>query len=160
MAEVQMVQNVSALQVLSADNVLYFCYAYIKLLKLRLIHYWSRQFNRVYTLYIDLTLSLSTALPFSGSQFLASFEKEFLDSVYPKQSMCQLLHEGVISPDVKIAIDRATDEEAKYILLTHLQKYATVDTLKKYCNVAIAAKGYARMQELGEKMMAALPPGG
>ena len=52
------------------------------------------------------------------------------------------------------------DEDAKYTLLEHLQKNATVDTLKVYCGVAIAANGFPRMQELGKKMMDALPPGG
>ena len=106
------------------------------------------------------TSSLPAASPFSVSQFLETYEDEFLEIVNPKQSLLQLRHKGVISPDVRTAIKDANDEDAKYILLEHLQMYATTDTLWVYCEVAMAAVGFPRMQALGRKMMAALPPGG
>ena len=84
----------------------------------------------------------------------------FLEVVNPKLSLLQLIHKGVISSDVKTAIESANDEDAKYILFEHLQKNATVDTLREYCKVAIAANGFPRMQELGRKIMDALSPGG
>ena len=107
-----------------------------------------------------LTFSLPAASPFSVSRFLETYEKEFLEVVNPKQSLFKLIHEGVISADVSTAIENANDENAKYILLEHLQKNATVETLRVYCDAAIAANGFPRMQELGKKMMDALPPGG
>ena len=107
-----------------------------------------------------LTLALPAASPFSVSRFLETYEDEFLEVVNPKLSLLKLKHKGVISADVRTAIESANDEDAKYILLEHLQKNATVETLRVYCDVAIAANGYSRMQELGKKMMAALPPGG
>ena len=55
------------------------------------------------------------------------------------------------------AIDNANEEDAKYFLFQHLGKNATVETLREYCEVAIAADGYPRMQELGRKMMETLP---
>ena len=66
----------------------------------------------------------------------------------------------MISTDVKTSIEGANDEDANYLLLEHLEKNTTVDTLREYCKVAIAADGFPRMQALGRKMMEALPLGG
>ena len=107
-----------------------------------------------------LTSSLPAASAFSVSQFLKEYEEDFFHFVDAKQSLFKLEHIGVISPDVKTAINGANDEDAKYILFGHLEKNATVDALREYCEVAIAAKGFPRMQELGRKMMEALPLGG
>ena len=111
--------------------------------------------------YISALLSTSLLLaasPFSASQFLKTFEDEFVEVVNAKQSLLKLKHKGVISPDVKTSIESANEEDAKYLLFEHLEKNATVDTLREYCKVAIAAGGYPRMQELGRKMMETLPP--
>ena len=117
-----------------------------------------------YTCYIvhlcTLTFAFPAGSPFSVSQFLEAYEDEFLEVVNPKLSLLKLKHKGVISADVRTAIESANDEDAKYILLEHLQKNATVETLRVYCDVATAANGYSRMQELGKKMMDGLPPGG
>ena len=107
-----------------------------------------------------LTSLLSAASPFSASQFLNEYEEEFFHVVNAKQSLLKLKHKGVISPDVKTAINDVNDEDAKYILFGHLETNATVDSLREYCSVAIAAKGFPRMQALGRKMMEALPLGG
>ena len=107
---------------------------------------------------LSLTFMLPAALPFSASQFLKTYEDEFVEVVNAKQSLFRLRHKGVISPDVKTSIERANEENAKYLLLEHLEKNATLDTLREYCEVAIAADGYPRMQELGRKMLNALPP--
>ena len=107
-----------------------------------------------------MTFALPAASPFSVSRFLETYEDEFLEVVNPKLSLLKLKYKGVISSDVRTAIESANDEDAKYTLLEHLQKNATVDTLKVYCDVAIAANGFPRMQELGKKMMDALSPGG
>ena len=99
-------------------------------------------------------------MPFSASQFLKAFKDEFLKVVHAKQSLLRLKHKGVISPDVKTSIEGANEEDAKYLLFEHLQKNATVDALREYCKVAIAADAFPRMQELGRKMIEALPPEG
>ena len=104
--------------------------------------------------------SLPAASPFSASKFLATYEDEFLNVVNTKQSLFKLKRKGVISTGVKTSIERANDEDAKYLLFEHLEKNATVDTLSEYCKVAIAANGFPRMQALGRKMMEALPLGG
>ena len=103
---------------------------------------------------------LPAASPFSASQFLNEYEEEFFHVVNAKQSLLKLKHKGVISPNVKTSINGANDEDAKYILFGHLEKNATVDTLREYCSIAIAAKGFPRMQVLGRKMIEALPLGG
>ena len=101
---------------------------------------------------------LPAASPFSASQFLKTFEEEFVDVVNAKQSLLKLKHKGVISQAVRASIEATKDEEdAKYLLLEHLEKNTTVDTLREYCKVALAADGYPRMQELGRKMINALP---
>ena len=86
-----------------------------------------------------------------------TFEDEFLNVVNAKQSLLKLKRKGVISTDVKASIKSANDEDAKYLLFEHLEKNATADALREYCKVAIAADGFPRMQELGRKMMEALP---
>ena len=107
-----------------------------------------------------LTFALRAASPFSALQFLETYEDEFLEVVDPKQGLLKLKHKGVIPADVKTAIETANDEDAKFILFEHLQRHATVDTLRVYCDVAIAASGFPKMQELGRKIMDALSPGG
>ena len=62
----------------------------------------------------------------------------------------------MISADVKTSIENANEDDAKYLLFEHLERNATVYTLREYCKVAIAADGFLRMQELGRKMMNAL----
>ena len=109
---------------------------------------------------LTLTSSLPAASAFSVSQFLKEYEEDFFHFVDAKQSLLKLKHKGVISPDVKTSIDSANDEDAKYILFEHLEKNATVENLREYCKVAIAAKGFPGMQALGRKMMEALPLGG
>ena len=107
-----------------------------------------------------LNFSLPAASPFSVSRFLETYEDDFLEVVNPRLRLRKLIREGVISSDIKTAIESTNDEDAKDILFEHLQKNATVGTLRVYCDVAIAANGFPRMQELGKKMMDALPPGG
>ena len=104
------------------------------------------------------TSLLPAASPFSASQFLKTYEDEFVEVVNAKHSLLKLRRKGMISQAVRASIEGANEEEdAKYLLFEHLEKNATVDTLREYCKVAIAADGYPRMQELGRKMINALP---
>ena len=107
-----------------------------------------------------MTTLLPAASLFSASKFLATYGEEFLDVVYAKQSLLKLKRKGVISQAVITSIVGANDEDAKYFLFEHLEKNATIDTLREYCEVAIAADGFPRMQALGRKMMEALSYGG
>ena len=107
-----------------------------------------------------LTFSLPAASQFSVSWFLETYENEFLEVVNPKLSLPKLIRKGVISTDMKTTIESGNDEDAKYTLFEHLQKNATVETLRVYCDVAIAANGFPKMNGLGKKMMDALPPEG
>ena len=83
-----------------------------------------------------------------------------MDAVNAKQSLPRLTYKGVISPDIERQISDANDDDAKYILFQHLEKHATVDTLKVYCGVAIDANGFPKMQALGNIMKEALTFGG
>ena len=107
-----------------------------------------------------VTFPCTAGSQFSASQFLKAYESEFLEVVNGKQSLLRLKHKGVIPPDISRAIEKANDEDAKYLLFEHLQKNATVATLREYCKVATEAEGYPRMNALGRDMMKALPPGG
>ena len=103
---------------------------------------------------------MPVASPFSASQFLKEYNKEFIDVVHAKQSLLKLKHKGVISPDIASAIDTANEEDSKYLLFEHLEKNASIDTLREYCEVAISADGFPRMQALARKMMKTLSLGG
>ena len=93
-----------------------------------------------------------------ASEFLEKYEEEFFSDVYVKQSLQRLVRKGVISNVVKDRIENESDEqEAKETLFNHLSGRATTATLREWCEVAIAANGYPKMQELGTKMKAALP---
>ena len=105
------------------------------------------------------SLTLCSLSP-AASQLLQIYARTFLNVVNPKLSLLKLEHKGVISPDVATALENSKEEDAKYLLFQHLKKNATVDTMREYCKVAIAADGYPRMQELGRKMMETLPLGG
>ena len=107
-----------------------------------------------------VTSFLPSASTCSASQFLKVYEDEFIDVVHAKHSLLKLKHKGVISQAVRTSLEDANDENAKYLLFEHLEKNATVDTLREYCKVAIAADGFPRMQQLGRKMMKTLSLGG
>ena len=62
----------------------------------------------------------------------------------------------MISEDVKTNIEKESNENAKEILYYHLSKNASAATLKEWCDVAMEANGYPKMQELGRKMKEAL----
>lgn len=79
----------------------------------------------------------------------------------PKFSLLRLERKGVITQDVASHIKAATNaEDAQEILFVHLKRNANVDTLREYCEVAIAAEGRPRMQALGKKMKEELQHGG
>ena len=104
---------------------------------------------------------LTATVPVTASEVLKKYEKEFLSVVNAKQSLFRLKRVGVISEDVKTDIEGAKNEEnAKEILYDHLSSNATVATLREWCDVAIEANGYPKMQELGRKMKEALSQGG
>ena len=69
---------------------------------------------------------LSTSLLPAASPFSAS---QFVDVVNAKQSLFKLRCRGVISQAVRASIEATKDDEdAKYLLLEHLEKNSTVDT--------------------------------
>ena len=96
---------------------------------------------------------LCNAAAFPVTEFLEKHETEFFSVVNPKLSLMRLKRKGVISEVVESHINSATNkEDAQEILFAHLMQHADVDTLMRYCEVAIGAEGYPNMQSLGRKM--------
>ena len=95
-------------------------------------------------------VGLTAATEFSASEFITKYETEFFEFVDPRLSLLRLVRKGVITEDVKSDI---TTSHAREVLYRHLAHHANVDTLKEYCEVAIDAEGYPKMQSLGRKMM-------
>ena len=105
-----------------------------------------------FLLYNAATLSPVTEL-------LQKHETEFFSVVNARLSLRRLKRLEVITEDIMSLINSATNEEdAQEILYEHLLHHADMDTLMKYCEVAIAAEGYPRMQSLGRKMKEELQP--
>ena len=101
---------------------------------------------------------LTAAAPFVASKFLKEYEKEFFDVVNAKHGLLKLKRLEVISPDVKTDIEKANDKDAKEILYDHLSSNAKAGNLRDWCEVAMEASGFPKMQDLGSKMKEALPP--
>ena len=96
---------------------------------------------------------LCNAAAFPVTEFLEKHETEFFSVVNPRLSLMRLKRKGVISEDVESCINSATNkEDAQEILFAHLMQHANVDTLMRYCEVAIGVEGYPNMQSLGRKM--------
>ena len=98
-------------------------------------------------------VGLSAATQFSASEFLKKYETEFFEVVDPRLSLLRLVRKGVITEDVKSDINTSNTKDAREVLYHHLTHHANVDTLREYCEVAIDAEGYPKMQSLGRKMM-------
>ena len=106
------------------------------------------------------SVGLTAATQFSASEFLKKHETEFFEVADPKLSLFRLVRKGVITEDVKSDINTSNTKDAREVLYHHLAHHANVDTLKEYCEVAIDADGYPKMQSLGRKMMEELQQGG
>ena len=105
-------------------------------------------------------VGLTAATQFSVSEFLQKYETEFFEVVDPRLSLLRLVRKGVITENVKSDINTSNTKDAREVLYHHLANHANVDTLKEYCEVAIDAEGYPKMQSLGRKMMEELEQGG
>ena len=111
--------------------------------------YSEPQINRLQP---TVTLLFNTVSQPSVPTILKGHEEEFFECVNAKYNMLKLKRKEVISPIVLASINDKTDEEAREILYDHLLNHATVDSLREWCEWAIAAQGYPKMQELGRKM--------
>ena len=100
--------------------------------------------------------SCTASLP-SVSCILTTHEDAFFTWVNAKENVLRLKRRGVVSQHIVSAIQAASDNEAQEILYDHLVSHGTVDTLREWCEWAIAAKGYPEMQELGKKVKDMLP---
>ena len=80
--------------------------------------------------------------------------------VDPKLHLHRLKHKKVITEGLVSKIETANSEDAKYILLDHLLHNADVAALREYCQMAIAADAFPKVQKLGEKMLSELAMAG
>ena len=97
-------------------------------------------------------VGLTAATPCSVPDFLKKHETEFFEVVIPRLSLLRLVRKGVITEDVKSDISTSNTKDAREVLYHHLAHHANVDTLKEYCEVAIDADGYPKLQSFGRKM--------
>ena len=105
-------------------------------------------------------VGLTAATRFSVSEFLKKQETEFFEVINLRLSLFRLVHEGVITEDVKSDIETSNTDNACEVLYHHLAHHANVNTIEEYLRVAIVAEGYPKMQALGRKTMEELEQGG
>ena len=96
----------------------------------------------------------------SVSEVLEECEDDFFQVLYPKYNLLKLVRKNVITADVASRISATTDDEGRELLYHHLKHHGSVQTLREFCEVAIAADGYPNMQRLAEKMLHAIPTDG
>ena len=103
---------------------------------------------------------LCVYIPSLVSGILEKYEDTFSVVVITKANLQRLKRTRVITESTYSRIYNANDNDAKEILYDHLKHHGSEDTLRDFCEMAIEAKGYPKMQKLGEKMMKGLTQGG
>ena len=99
---------------------------------------------------------LSSSVP----EVLKEYEDEFFQVVHPKYNLLKLVRKKVITEDIASHIKATTGDEGRELLYHHLKHHSSVQTLREFCEVAIAANGYPNMQKLAEKMLHVIPTDG
>ena len=110
--------------------------------------------------YVTWLFPCHTDLFTSVSEVLKECEDDFFQVMYPKYNLLKLVRKNVITADVASRISATTDDEGRELLYHHLKHHGSVQTLREFCEVAIAADGYPNMQRLAEKMLHAIPTDG
>jgi hypothetical protein len=91
------------------------------------------------------------------TEILHEVEDQFLESVSAKDVADDLWHQRIIPESLKTKIHEAPDSKgACRLLYHHLLNQATLHTLLSTCEVFLAAEGYARMNELAQRIMGLL----
>ena len=88
---------------------------------------------------------------------LKEYEDAFFQVVHPKYNLFKLVRKNVITEDLASRISATTDDEGRELLYHHLKHHGSVQTLREFCEVAVAADGYPNMQKLAEKMLHVIP---
>ena len=96
----------------------------------------------------------------SVPEVLKEYEDEFFQVVHPKYNLLKLVRKNVITEDLASRISATADDEGRELLYHHLKHHGSVQTLREFCEVAIAADGYPNMLKLAEKMLHAIPTDG
>ena len=103
---------------------------------------------------------LSCASLRAASDVLKKHEEEFFRVTNAKLNLLELERKNVISDSHVKEIESADDRKAQELLFKHLDRNTDVVALKEYCHMAISAKAFPKMQDLGRKMLADLLPQG
>ena len=111
---------------------------------------------RMFTCTLPCHAAVASLVP----EVLTKYEDKFFQVVNAKYNLLKLVRKGVITQDIASRISATNDDEDREILYDHLKYHSSVDTLREYCKVAIAADGYPNMQKLAEEIMQELPQGG
>ena len=90
-------------------------------------------------------------------EVLKEYEDAFFQVVHPKYNLLKLVRKNVITEDLASHISATTDDEGRELLYHHLKNHGSVQTLREFCEVVVAADGYPNMQKLAEKMLHAIP---
>ena len=91
------------------------------------------------------------------SRVLIRFEKQFIKVVAANAIALGLYRRKVIPQSkMKQMKESNSDKDSKELLFDHLKQHGDVGSLKGFCEEAILANGYPKMQKLGHDMKAML----
>ena len=97
-----------------------------------------------------ITLSLS-------EEVLESLQDGFMNCVVAKAIAHEAVDKEIIPENVETDIVSAKDDRsANHCMFRHLSSQATVEDLRKLCNIMKGAKGNSKMNGFGEKLEAEL----
>ena len=101
-----------------------------------------------------ITLSLSEDVP---KRVLKLVQDGFMKCVIAKAIAHEAVDKEIIPENVESDIVNAKDDRsANHYMFRHLSSQATVEDLRKLCNIMKDAKGYRIMNGFGEKLEAEL----
>ena len=110
---------------------------------------------------------LCCAFPFDSadqpleSRALSRYEEHFIEVVAANEIAPGLYRRKVIPQSImKQMKESNSDKDSRELLFDHLKQHGDVGSLKGFCEEAILADGYPKMQNLGHDMKAMLEQDG
>ena len=88
------------------------------------------------------------------------YEDVFFQVDHAKCNWLKLVRKNVITENIASRTSATTDDESRELLYHHLKHHGSVQTLREFCEVVVAADGYPNMQKLAEKILHAIPTDG
>ena len=91
------------------------------------------------------------------SRALSRYEERFIEVVAANEIARGLYRRKVIPQSIMKRIEKSdSDKYSQELLFDHLKQHGDVGSLKGFCEEAILADGYPKMQKLGHDMKAML----